>query len=109
MIGRPKAPKIARGHARPAPERAREVGGVGVAQVQGDIDDLPVRVVEHALRRIEARLRDHPRVGQALLLQLALERPDARSNCLGEDMNVGVAVRERASAAVGGRAMPERR
>src|SRR4029077_14335704 len=53
--GRATALELAWREACPAYERTREVGLIGVAKVQRDVDDLAGRVCEHPLRGSETR------------------------------------------------------
>jgi hypothetical protein len=71
------------------------VGRIGVTEVERDVDDLPGRVVEHALRLCEAGPRNHPGEGQALGVQAELERARAQAYRLRDEMDVGVAVGEK--------------
>src|SRR5262245_51868448 len=59
---------------RPADKCAREVGVVGVADVERDIDDLARRILEHPPRGVETRTCDHGGERQALVCEPALQR-----------------------------------
>jgi hypothetical protein len=49
---------LARSHARPAHEGAREVSGIGVAELERDVDDPSAGIAAHSLRHVEVRPRD---------------------------------------------------
>src|SRR5262249_1899769 len=62
-------PEGERRHARPGAEGPREVGRVRVAEIEGDIDDLAIRVDEGPSSLPETNSRDDLLVGDALLSQ----------------------------------------
>jgi hypothetical protein len=70
------------------------VGGIGVPELQGDVDDFAAGVSEHPPRDVEAHPRDDVRERQALVSQATLERPGAQPHQLGDAMQIGVAVGE---------------
>src|SRR5262249_60411527 len=73
--GRAKPPELARREARPAHEGAHEMGGIGVPEVQRDLDDLAGWIDEHPLRNGEAGPRDDARGRHPLFGYATLERP----------------------------------
>ncbi len=92
--GRAKPPELARREARPACEGAREMGRIGIPEVERDLDDLAGWLLEHPLRNLEAGPRDDARVGHALVGQPTLERPGTEPHHLGDGTDVRVAARE---------------
>src|SRR5262245_10402861 len=92
--GGAKPPELARREARPACEGAREMGRIGVPEVQRDLDDLAGRILEHPLREVEPSPCDDTPVRHALVGQATLERPGAQPHHLRDGMHVRVAVAE---------------
>ena len=70
------------------------MGGVGVAEVERDVNDLAGRVTEHLLRDVAAGPCNHAREAQALAVQTTLQRPGAQPHDLGDGMHVRLAVGE---------------
>src|SRR5262245_48755014 len=74
---------------RPADEGAREMRVVGVANVEGDIDDLARRILEHPACGVETGTGYHGSECQALLRQPALEGSGAEPYDLRDRSDVG--------------------
>src|SRR6185369_3577365 len=74
----------------PSPERAGEVGVVGVPEVEREVEDLGVRLLEHGGRRRESGLGDENLVADAGRCEMALERTNCHADEFGGLPNVRV-------------------
>ena len=87
-------PELAGRQARPAHEGAREMGLIGVPEVQRDLDDLAGWILEHPLRNVATGPRDDARVCQTFFGETTLERPRTQLQHLRDGTDLRVAIAE---------------
>ena len=78
---------LARRHASPTPERAGEVGGIGVAEFAGNIGDTHGVVSEVLLCNVKANLVEYFLERRVMSLEPALQGPVAHANQIGTVAN----------------------